>query len=90
MSWAHLNQMVVCIKDRWNSAPGVKEVPPSKGDTLRVRDVQPTQGRWYLQFHGRTEWYQDTGFKPIDPLMEALDRIETEGAPIEEPQPEFA
>ena len=38
----------------------------------------------------RGTWHRSTRFRPLDALTEQIDRIESEGAPVEQPEPAFA
>jgi hypothetical protein len=95
MNW-YVGQKVVCV--RGNDDPRTPPPIAVLGGVYTIEEFDWEEGE--LGFHfvelERTEndeycsSFDPSCFRPLDALTEQMDRIETEGAPIEEPQPEFA
>ena len=62
---------------------------PGKGDVCIIAAFN-VDGFIALEGWPKENHYDPTYFRPLDALTEQIERIEKEGAPIEQPQPELA
>lgn len=103
MSTFRIGQRVVCINGRgWHrSTPRVTgwwlwkktvydDVPgPKKYEVVTVLGTN-SEGFLFLAEYLPFGCYDPAEFRPLDPLEEQLQRIESEGCPTTEPQPQTA
>ncbi len=102
MSNWHVGQKVVCVSAHPHALQSlvigrtytINAIKRSCCKGLLLLDVCLPVGRMQCTecgtMHWDAEWKVETCFRPIDPLHAALDRIESEGVKLTEPQPEFA
>ncbi len=87
MNW-YVGQKVVCIDDSCGKTTGVKAL--FKGHVYEVLSVRfITMENLVVDDSTRKAWgaYR---FRPLDSLSEQMERIESEGAPVEQPEPQHA
>jgi hypothetical protein len=83
--------IAVCVIKVWYQRDGTTRPGPTCGDAFEVtktRIVTAPNGMevQMLFLRGWAADFSSTGFVPHEPLKEEMDRIESEGAPIEEPE----
>lgn len=97
MSNWYVGQKVVCVDDSlcWGHTPCALR----KGHVYTINKIDlfrttigggASLGLCELLSPASCGTWSDHRFRPIDALAEQFDRIESEGAPIEEPEPQFA
>lgn len=80
----YLEKLMYMITKKYPKCAG-----PAKGDVCTVFDSEiGSDGSQYIRL---CEWpkdkmYDASFFRPLDSLTEQIERIEKEGAPVEEPQ----
>lgn len=85
---------MVCVDD----SPGYYKSLPCplvKDDTYTISTIKVVDDDLMLELHGVGPWangdvgFNSRRFRPLDALTEQLERIESEGAPVEL-EPEYA
>lgn len=97
MSNFYVGQKVVCIKrGGWIDEDGLPRLGPKFNEQCTIAGFDHTSGQQWLAIlgyerheDGAPNFYHCTRFRPLDSLTEQIERIETEGAPVEL-EPEYA
>lgn len=82
---------LICIKrGLWRNAETLKVATgPVYGEVVTLRRINK-HGYLVLAEYPDNESYNPKEFRPYDPLQDLMDRIESEGAPVEKLEPQHA